>query len=207
MLSLFNSQQKSRTERLSRVARQLGMSFSEKDNSNLSLLEGFQLFSKGSRKKITNHMHKIDDWMNMEINIFDYQYTISSGKNRRTSRQTVFFINSKDLGLPQILIKPERFFHKIGNYLGLVQDIDFEEYPEFSDHYLVQGDDEEMVRHTLGKQVLKYFTIEKNWHLEGINYYLIFYKHKKRLGHQQITRFHNKGMEIYKMLKEETDFL
>jgi len=104
-------------------------------------------------------------------------------------------------------MKPENMFHRIGNYLGLSQDIDFKAYPEFSDNYLLQGDDEEMVRHVFGDQVLKHFSIEKDWHLEGVNYYLIFYKHKKRLGHRQIARFYNQGMDLYKMLKEESDFL
>ena len=49
-------------------------------------------------------------------------------------------------------------------------------------------------------EVLKYFSVEKNWSLEGVNYYLIFYQKRKLIPPHQIRHFYQKGMEIYKML-------
>ena len=88
-----------------------------------------------------------------------------------TYYQTFFFIQSKDLGLPEMLIYPEKFFHKVGSLLGM-QDIDFEEWPEFSRKFLVQGD-EWGVRRLMDKDITKFFlsqktlVLGKHWFLFG----------------------------------------
>ncbi|MEM7379847.1 MAG: ABC-F family ATP-binding cassette domain-containing protein [Bacteroidota bacterium] len=57
--------------------------------------------------------------------MFDYSYQRGKNNQKRTYRQTVFFVKSKKLGLPELFMKPESFFNMIGTYLGM-QDIDFE---------------------------------------------------------------------------------
>ena len=192
-----------RRKELEKEAHKLGMSFSEKDDWGLiGFLKDFKLFRKGFGKRVTNVMHAQDDWLKMEARVFDYRYTIHSGKSSRVFRQTVFFMQSKQLGLPEFLLKPENIFHKIGQLLGM-QDIDFEEYPAFSNQYLLKGDDEDYIRATMNDQVLKFFTVEKNWTLEGVNYYLLFYRNNKLLHPSQIRRFYQKGLKICEMLSQD----
>ncbi|MBK9018426.1 MAG: hypothetical protein IPM82_32715 [Saprospiraceae bacterium] len=95
------------------------------------MLRDFHLFSKGGSKTITNMLTYSSQLMEDKINIFDYKYTVSTGKSAVTFKQTVFFINSKRLAMPEMLLKPEHFFHRLGNWLGLEQDIDFEEHRIF----------------------------------------------------------------------------
>ena len=192
-----------REQQLRYVASRLNMSFSPDDEYGLlSLLDGFQLFNIGRRKKISNILRREEDFGEMDLRIFDYEY--ARGKSKRRHRQTVFFIQSKQLGLPQMLMKPESLFNKIGAYLGM-QDIDFESHPEFSKKYLLQGEDEELVRAIMDEKVLQFFTIEKGWYLEGIGYYLIVYKKYKLLGPRSITKFYQKGMDIHGLLKDDWD--
>jgi len=178
---------------------ELDMDWREQDEYGLlTLLKGFKLFKTGSSKKITNILRRYDLHGDSEVCIFDYSYLASDGKSR--FRQTVFFVNAKDLNLPQFLMKPENFFHKIGQYLNMVDDIDFEAFPEFSDQYLLQGNTEDYVRDTFHHELLHFFTVEKDWCMEGLNYYLIFYRKGNRVPVDQIRNFYEKGLYVYDML-------
>ena len=97
-------------------------------------------------------------------------------------------------------MKPKNFFHKIASFLGM-QDIDFEENEDFSRRYLLKGEDEELIRYMMDDQVLRFFTVQKDWSLEGVGYFLIIYKKHKLLNPQSVKHFYNTGLRIYNMLK------
>ncbi len=139
--------------------------------------------------------------MSSDIYIFDYTFVTGAGKSRRRHNQTVFFVNAKDLNLPYFMMKPEHFFHKIGQYLGWAKDIDFETHPEFSDKYILQGGSEEYVRETFHDEILHFFTVEQNWSMEGMGLYLIFYKNDARIKEKRIHEFYDKGLYVYDMFR------
>ncbi len=204
-MSFFSSKSRQeRTEQLRATAFELEMDFEEKDEFGMiALLRDFKLFRIGGRKTISNILTKTSSLMEEKINVFDYRYTISTGKSSHTYHQSVFFIQSKQLAMPQMLLKPEHFFHKIGAWLGM-QDIDFEEHPEFSDRYLLQGEDEDRIRRTMSNEaVMRFFTVEKNWHLESIGFFLILYQDKKLIMPSHIKTLYGKGMKLYEQLKTE----
>ncbi len=204
-MSFFSSKSRQeRTEQLRATAFELEMDFEEKDEFGMiALLRDFKLFRIGGRKTISNILTKTSSLMEEKINVFDYRYTISTGKSSHTYHQSVFFIQSKQLAMPQMLLKPEHFFHKIGAWLGM-QDIDFEEHPEFSDRYLLQGEDEDRIRRTMSNEaVMRFFTVEKNWHLESIGFFLILYQDKKLIMPSHIKTLYGKGMILYEQLKTE----
>lgn len=192
---------RTRTAALRQTAVQLGMEFLETDEWGLrALLRDFELFNKGGRRRLTNIMSKTIGLLDEKINICDYQYTVSTGKSSTTYYQTIFFIQSKNLGLPEMLIYPENFFHKIGSLFGM-QDIDFEEWPEFSNKFLVQGD-EWGIRRLMKEDLAKFFLVEKRWCLESLGYYLVFYQRKTLVNPESIKALFNKGMTLYEHLKE-----
>ena len=191
-----------RSTALRSLAYKMGMEYyAEDDWRMISLMKDFRLFKRGRRKRITNILRSMDELMENKINIFDYQYRISTGNSSRTFKQTVFSIQSKQLGLPEFWMKPENFLHTIGTWLGF-EDIDFEDYPEFSRQYFLKGKDEEYIRYTLNDSFLKFFTIERDWSVEGINYYLVLYKRKKLLSPREILYLYKKGMTVFNMLKQ-----
>ena len=194
-----------RTEQLRQVAFKLKMEFTERDEYGMiGLLRDFQLFDKGGRKEITSLMTQSSQLMEDRFHVFDYKYTISTGKSAHTFKQTVLFINSKRLSMPEMLMKPEHFFNKIGTWLGLQQDIDFEEHKVFSDNYLLQGEDEDRVRRTMNQEdVIRFFTIEKDWHLESIGFFMIFYQHDRLIESNEIRHLHERGMLLFDSFKEE----
>ncbi len=200
MFDFFTKGKRRRAEGMENAARQLGMTYTAKDEYGYkSLLGDFKLFQKGTSKSIVNFLQKKETELDLEIFIFDYHYVISTGNSSVRYKQTVFFVKSSKLGLPQFSLKPEHFFHKIGTYLGM-QDINFESHPEFSDQYLLKGEDEDLIRAKLDENFRNFFTIEKNWYLEGLGYFMVFYAHNKLLPPAEITNFYSKGREIYKLL-------
>ena len=103
-------------------------------------------------------------------------------------------------------MKPEHFFHRVGEFLGAKGDIDFEEFPEFSKQYLLKGNDELGVRSTFSNDMLHFFTVEKKWSLEGLHNTILFYRKGKRQSPEIIQDFFNKGILIYKMMKNPSGF-
>ncbi len=195
-----------RTEQLRQVAFKLKMEFHEQDEYGMiGLLRDFQLFTKGGRKGISNLMTQTSQLMEDRFHVFDYRYTISTGKSAHTFKQTVLFINSKRLSMPEMLMKPEHFFNKIGTWLGLQQDIDFEEHKVFSDNYLLQGEDENRVRRTMNQdEVIRFFTLEKDWHLESVGFFMILYQHDRLILPNEIKHLHERGMLLFDSFKEES---
>lgn len=186
---------------MQRLADDLGMDYRGEDQWSLhNLLEDFQLFSRGRRRQISHILYRGDPLLRTEVHIFDYSYRRGRGRSG-DYRQTVFFVHSKFLALPQFEMKPETIIHKIGALIGF-DDIDFEEFPKFSRRYRLKGPDESYIRASLNEKVLSFFSEEKNWYLEGINYYMVFYKRDKLLSPDQIRTFYRKGMRIFQLLAE-----
>jgi hypothetical protein len=200
-----NSSDEARREQMRQTAHTLKMKFTEADEYGMiALLRDFHLFKKGGNKTITNLLTHTSDLMEDKVNIFDYKYVVSTGKSSHTFKQTVFFINSKRLAMPELLMKPEHFFHRLGNWLGLQQDIDFEEHPAFSENYLLQGEDEPHVRRTMDKEgIIRLFTIEKEWSLESVGYYLIFYQRERLIPPQEIKHLYERGMMLFNEFRIE----
>lgn len=191
-----------RSESMKGFGRQLEMKFSPKDEYGLQrLLRDFKLFKRGHSRKIHNLL-SVED-ARMKKYIFDYTYVIGSGKDRRYRRQTVLFIDSKELGLPRFSMQPEFIWHKLTEWLRITKDIDFESHPEFSEQYLLESKDESLLRYLYDQEVLDYFTVNKNWHVEGINYFLIIYSMNERLHPKLLHSFSNMGEKLFSLLRSD----
>lgn len=188
-----------RTESLRNVASELSFEFREADESFLARLAEFQLFSQGRARKMTNIMH--GESSNVEVNIFDYCYTTGSGKNSHTHHQTGIGFRSARLSLPKFELKPERWYHKIGSMLGY-QDIDFADYPGFSQQYLLRGENEQAVRELFVASVIEYLEMNTGIFVEGSGDRLIVYRAGKRARPEEVKDFLADGFGVYSALTE-----
>lgn len=181
----------------------LKWSFKEDDDLGLiKLMLDFKLFKKGSRKKICPLI--IIDEGNLEYTcVFDYSYTISTGKSSHTYRQTVYFRYSKSLALPHFIMVPEKWYHRIGTYFGM-QDIDFAEYPAFSQNYLLQGNDEDYIRyHFDHPAMIRFFDKQGFYSMEGMNYLMILYIDDTLLPKEQIHQLIHIGDGLHDHLADK----
>jgi hypothetical protein len=164
-------------------------------------LESFELFRhKSGTVKHLSHRKSIN--LDFEINLFDYSYVVSTGKTTITVQQTVFFVNSKSLDLPIFLLRPEHLGHRIMEYFGS-EDIDFDQYPVFSEKYRLTGENEDFIRSAFDDKVLRYFSEANGWHIEATNYYLVYYEPSKLCPVEELDRFYSRGEEIYQLFKVE----
>jgi len=168
-----------------------------------SLLKYFELF-KGKRGKIRNLSQMKLSTMEEEIHLFDFKYTINTGKSSHSFDQTVFFVNSKSLRLPEFRMKPESIGNKIAAYFGW-EDIDFGTYPAFSDKYHLSGEHEDFIRHTFDDKILKFFSKTSGWTIEAANYYLIFYAHSSLVPENILPDFFRLGMGVYDLFKGDAE--
>ena len=129
-------------------------------------------------------------------------WKVPAGNHRKRLYQSVFFIQAKDLALPDFYLRPENFFDRIGAWLGM-QDIDYAEDKSFSDQNLLKGDDEELIRQLLlTPQFARMFRKNREWTVEGLGYYLVIYRKRKLLEPADMASLVQKGMELYALLKE-----
>ena len=193
-----------RTEALRSLARQLDFQFQGEDTySDITLLKSFQFYRQfGMSKEIHNVARRVDPMLNSTLLTFDYTWKVPAGNHPKRFYQTVFFIQAKDLALPDFFLRPESFFDRIGAWLGM-QDIDYSEDQAFSDRNLLKGEDEELVRQmVLTPQFARMFRVNREWTVEGLGYYLVIYKKLKLLAPPQVADLVKRGLELYSVLRE-----
>jgi hypothetical protein len=185
--------EKNRREALRQFAMSAGFSY-EKNFKPGPEFEGFKLFNRGHHRKAANLMSCTRGGVSYKI--FDYRYTTGGGQHSHTYRQTVAFALLKQTNLPQFMLGPENFFHKIGEKFGF-RDIDFDQFPGFSDHYLLRGENEEAIRELFKPRLLEYFQDKKlKTTLEGRGNGLILFKTAKRFKPGELNAFFNQCREI-----------
>jgi hypothetical protein len=191
--------EKKRREALEKAAEELGLPFFPKgDPTLLTALGSFNLFSQGRSRKITNVLH--GDSGDVELGIFDYQFTTGSGKNSTTWKQTVVYFHSPTLNLPQFSMRPQSFFHVIGKVFGY-QDIDFTTHPVFSKNFVLQGPSEQAIRTLFRPELLTLLEEKRGVSLEGQGQQLVFYRHNNRSKPEQIRDLMTEGFSLYKLLR------
>lgn len=193
-----------RQRNLMDLAHKLQFSFRETDEYGLlEQLGDFRLFQEGRKREITRILRQQDEMMAFDISIFDYTFQPWTSSSRSSTRyQTVFFLRSGQLGLPELQLQPETLAHKLGELLGMT-DIDFVRYPKFSGQYRLTGTDEAYIRHHFTDEVLHYFTENKGWSMEGLGFYLIFYRKGVLIPSAEIEQFYLRGMQIFRLLTDQ----
>ena len=185
--------EKKRTEALKRVAEELGFDFFPKDQGLLGELASFPLFSQGHSKRLTNLMR--GEAGGLAVEIFDYRYTTGGGKSSTTWKQTVICFRLDGPGLPAFSLRPENILDRIGAWFGS-QHITFEDYPGFSKSYLLRGPDEKAIRELFTEQVLAFYEGRTGLSTEGGGDRLLFYRHNKRVGPEQVRAFLEEGFQV-----------
>jgi hypothetical protein len=191
--------EKKRTAAFQATAAELGFEFSPQgDVDLLKTLGGFHLFSQGHSKKLWNLLRSRTE--NLELAIFDYTFSVGSGKGRRTSQQSVIAFRFAGPNLSTFLLRPEGFWDKIGSWMGY-RDIDFDDYPVFSRSYLLRGNEEKVVRQLFSAPILDYFTDNPGLAVEGGGPILLYYRPRKRVEPQNVRTFMEEGWKVLTLFR------
>jgi len=183
---------KKRTEAMRAVAESLEMEFeAEKFHPSTLGLDGIDLFEEGRSRKAFNLIKGTFEDTNAFI--FDYHYIKGGHKNSAKYSQTViaFKICSKDgFQLPQFTCKPERFYHRFADVLGF-KDINFEQYPEFSKAYRLNGDKADSIRKIFNERVIQQLEAEskQRWNVDAAGEWLVIHKYDKIIKPNDCPQF------------------
>jgi hypothetical protein len=180
-----------RTEAFTLAAQQLGFNYQH---------DGFPfpvgqvplvpLFSKGRGHRFS---HLLNGWTaGLDSVVFDYRYFAGRGKTSHTVQQSVAAYRwpfAIDLQLLPLTWK-ERLGALFGN-----KSIRFEDDPEFTERWHVQGTDQTAVRQFFTPAVRTY--IKRNletdagdsWHLEANNGWVLMYQAEHRTKGSEVTHF------------------
>lgn len=155
LLLYQRKKERERTEALRQVAAQLRWNFAETAPLNMIAgLEHFALFNSGHGKEIKNFMY--GEASGIKAAVFDYIYVTGSGKSRQVHYQTVVYLEPGNLRVPYFSLRPENFLHKLITAFGY-QDIDFAQRPQFSQNYLLRGQDEMAIRQVFNDRLLSFY--------------------------------------------------
>jgi hypothetical protein len=163
----------------------------------LAAMSPFRLFNVGRSRLMKNLMRGVAG--GIELDIFDYRYTTGSGKSQQTFSFTVLSARTEDMDLPQFSLRPESFWNKIGNILGL-RDIDFDTNPKFSSLYHLKGADESAIRSVFRPEVLEYFAQHPKLNVEGSGDTLIYFV-GSRLAANKVRDFMAEGFAVLNLFR------
>jgi hypothetical protein len=195
--------EKKRKEAVSKYAEDLGIKFYEQlPSADTQAFSQFGIASKGSGQQAKNAV--IADSGELRMTIFDYEFTTGSGKNRTTHRQSMVLAHSPSLQTPAFTISPESFLHRIADWFGF-KDIDFDEDPEFSDAFLLKGEDVDAIREFFDSKRRKAFVALPKVAVESKPGCFVFYRPHKRVKPDEYKTLMEEAFTIYQVLSVSED--
>ncbi|MFN0018690.1 MAG: hypothetical protein ACKVP0_10555 [Pirellulaceae bacterium] len=190
--------EKKRREALAKAAGDLGLEFFPQGVPGLlEAVMRFELFSSGRGHTVANTIRGLTD--DVELTIFDLTYTTGSGKNSSTHRQTIIRFASSRLNLPDFTVSPEWFLHKIAKLFG-VKDINFDEDPQFSKAFLLQGLSEPAIRQLFGTALRAWFSQRSGITAAGRGDQLFFFRAGQRVNADRIPGLLEEGFQFFKLV-------
>ena len=191
---LMRLNERRRPEALRQASLHLGLTFRADDESLLKSFAAFSLF-QGRSAKAKNFLRGSSG--DREVVLFD----APNWSWNRLGPTVAAFRLSADV--PEFSMKPEDPFYRVGEKFGM-QKIDSETYQEFSKNYLIQGKREAAIREFFRPQVLRYFTQEKGWVLQGVAGWLLMYgRPGLRVAPQGLSAFLQQTRRIAHYFSEE----
>jgi MFS superfamily sulfate permease-like transporter len=104
--------------------------------------------------------------------------------------------------MPEFTLQKEGFIENLFALAGF-NDIDFEEYPNFSYYYLLKGADELHIRNFFNSNVIEFFEQNKGYNLESKNGTLLIYKKLSILSVEEIELFTQFLQKLLKVMYHE----
>ena len=152
---------------------------------------GTSLFERGSRPRFANIMAGMTS--GLQTRVFDYSYTVGSGKSSSTHTQTVAAY-SQGLRLPRFELRPEGFLDRVTEAFVHL-DIDFDSNPEFSRRYFLRGTDEDGIRKLFSPALITFLeqlSTDEKWHVEGNLATLVIYRANATVKADELRAFVDK---------------
>ena len=119
-----------------------------------------------------------------KIVLFDYAWLSGSGIGTRVNYQTIAAFQLTERSLPMFRLRPSTPIRRdISEFLV------FQTPSDFSNNYLLEGDDEDAIRAIFNHSMLNYLNTNLGWSLEGSGEWLLIYKEDRRFAPDELGQF------------------
>jgi hypothetical protein len=188
-----------RSKKMERLCHSWNMEFTCLYNDlALRCLDATKLYHSKPHGTIQNPMTcELDD---TRIVVFDYQaYRPAYSDRVDDPWQTNAMLLPKRQNFPVFQMRPETFTGKLMTSIGSPE-IDFDEHPAFSSSYILQAENEKLVRKVFDKPLLDLLSEHPGWWIEGNRRGLIIFKKGKLMNADQIWSAMDLAVKLSKLL-------
>ena len=192
---ITNQRLKRQMDKTKGVAARTGMEY----HLTLDGIEGkdfsaFPLFQSGRLQKALHGLNRTNEL------VFTFSYDARSGTSGGSISQTVAALRAPGRSLPRFKVEPEMILHKFIDAALGVQDIDFDNDPEFSKKFHLQGSDETAVRTLFTSWLRRELAGNPGWSLEGQGEWLLVYKANQAIEPTRIPSFLEQARKLSRLL-------
>ncbi len=179
--------EKKRREKLLELAKGLGLEIAwQLDPADHQRFRRFEISQKGRVQHVKTVLCAYTGQTRMVV--FDYEYVKGHGKNRVNRIFSMVLCTDARLKVPKLALEPESWGTAIASFIG-VQDIDFDDDPEFSKAFQLQGTDEASVRQFMNPSRRKAILAHPAMHLEADGDTLLIMQPHFRLDAENVRKY------------------
>lgn len=120
-----------------------------------------------------------------KIDISDITLTEGAHTAKEDTHITVLNVSDVNISIPNFALEPEKLWTKLSE-LSFGKDIDFPEYPVFSNRYYLRGDNEPAIRSFFNDKLIAYLEDHEDIHVEAYRNKLLVYKKRDVLTRAEI---------------------
>jgi hypothetical protein len=191
----------SRSQKIRTFAKTVGFTFKD---VNPTIKSNFGKFTSGEmRIKYEGNIisGKIDENL---ITISDLSLVMGGTMKAQISQVTVLSIANLHLGIPIFTLQKEGLVDKLIDK-AFWDDIDFEEYPEFSNKYQLRGINEKSVRVFFTPDIIELFEKHQIYSIESLGSEIILYRAGKMLNMDEMRNALNFIKELMQIIKKTSE--
>jgi MFS superfamily sulfate permease-like transporter len=156
---------------------------------------------KGNRIQYEeNVLTKYTDFGKIEV----ADMTLTEGVRSETKDTHITVIHASEINrpIPDFVLEPEKMFSKISEFL-FGEDIDFNEFPEFSKKYYLRGENQSQIRAFFSPAIITFFETHDDLHIECHKHKLLIYKKRDLLSTDEIVLLEAFTEELLELLSKE----
>ncbi|MEC8324031.1 MAG: SulP family inorganic anion transporter [Bacteroidota bacterium] len=205
-LSDSNAKLSQRQKRLRNLATEKGYKYNSKIDWNTIYLKKFHFFEIRPIERKYNCLTGVYKDLEVSWEIADITFNEGQAFTAETFNMTVMVLklNKK---IPVFTMEKEgvlgKIFDRVMAFTGY-KDIDFEMYPDFSNKFLLMGDNESEIRSFFTDDIIRFFENNHIYHLESNGEALIIFDKIKLARTDETTAFIKYGKELSTLLNTKT---
>jgi hypothetical protein len=126
---------------------------------------------------------------------FEYRWVTGGGKSSHTHHIGGLVWEADDAVFPQFSLTPEGWFSRLGQVFGM-QDIDFDDAPEFSKAYRLKGPNEAAIRALFTPEMRQFFAVTLGRHVAGGGRFLFWWVDGRLPNAEQLDEWLELGDQV-----------